>query len=338
MALYLSGMASTSCSTSDWDRNRGRFEWFRRQRHADRWVDRDSVVRDRRVETLAKREDSFADGGGGEAGGKHLGHPAAYGRVGDPDQWGGAEPGQDLDLQRDLESCAGGQPEVMPGVAPIGGPLLKSDLTATGIAPESVADFELDLGFSAFRVDQAPLCLTVRFAGGIAVTHLVADDRSRAPGLVSLLKLAAFDVRHGFTNPSGRDGRLASQAIPRLPRGGSGRDGRSDTRPVLRLGAASHIACRSKRQASRTTLAESSAARSISCRDHLPFSSGCVGGSQVEASDRTFPLLGTGQLLSSHVGRTGGSFTAEPVDNRVALKPLQIPYGGQPLLAVTLCR
>jgi hypothetical protein len=27
-------------------------------------------------------------------------------------------------------------------------------------------------------------------------------------------------------------------------------------------------------------------------RDHLPFSSGCVGGSQVEASDRTFALLG----------------------------------------------
>src|SRR5687767_857561 len=33
--------------------------------------------------------------------------------------------------------------------------------------------------------------------------------------------------------------------------------------------------------------------------DHLPFSSGCVGGSQVEASDRTFPLSGTGRLLSS---------------------------------------
>src|SRR5215203_3599365 len=116
----------------------------------------------------------------------------------------------------------------------------------------------------AFRVDQAPLCLTVRFAGRVAVTHLVADDRSRAPGLVSLLKLAAFDVRHGLTNPSGRDGRLASPAIPQLPRGGSGRDGRSDTRSVHRLGAASHTAFRSERQASRTTLAESSAAQSIS--------------------------------------------------------------------------
>jgi hypothetical protein len=50
-------------------------------------------------------------------------------------QWGGAEPGQHLDLQRDLESRAGGQPEVVPGVDPIVGPLLESDLTATGIAP-----------------------------------------------------------------------------------------------------------------------------------------------------------------------------------------------------------
>ena len=31
--------------------------------------------------------------------------------------------------------CAGGQPEVVPGLDPVGGPLLESDLTATGIAP-----------------------------------------------------------------------------------------------------------------------------------------------------------------------------------------------------------
>jgi hypothetical protein len=116
-----------------------------------------------------------------------------------------------LDLQRDLESCAGGQPEVVPGLDPVGGPLLKSDFTATGIAPESVANFELDLRFSAFRVHEPPLCLAVRFAGRIAVAHLVTDDRSRAPGLVSLLKLAAFDVRHGLTNPSGREGGLRLQ-------------------------------------------------------------------------------------------------------------------------------
>ena len=71
----------------------------------------------------------------GEAGGGHLSYPTAYGSFGESDHWGAAEPGQHLDLQRDLELRAGGQPEVVPGLDPVGGPLLKSDLTATGIAP-----------------------------------------------------------------------------------------------------------------------------------------------------------------------------------------------------------
>src|SRR5215217_2409879 len=130
MALYLSGMATTSCSTSGWERNR-------------------------RVETLAKREDSFADGRGGEAGGSHLRNPASNRRVGNPDQRGGAEPGHHLHFQRDLKSCAGCQPEVVPALAPLGGPLIESDLTTTGIAPESAADIERDFSFSALRVDKA---------------------------------------------------------------------------------------------------------------------------------------------------------------------------------------
>jgi len=89
---------------------------------------------------------------------------------------GGAEPGQHLHLQRDLESGAGGQPEVVPGRYPLGGPLLESYLTTTGIAPQSAADVELDLSFSAFRVDEATFSLAVRFAGRVAVAHLVADD------------------------------------------------------------------------------------------------------------------------------------------------------------------
>ena len=76
--------------------------------------------------------------------------------------------------------------------------------------------------------------------------------------------------------------------------------------------------------------------------DFLPmiiftFSFGCVGGPQVEASDGILPSA-TGQPLSSHAGRTGGWFTAEPVDNRCRCEPLQTPLGGQLLLAVTLCR
>ena len=64
----------------------------------------------------------------------------------------------------------------MPGLDPLGGPLLESYLTATGIAPKAAADVELDLSFSAFRVDEATFRLAVRFAGRVAVAHLVADD------------------------------------------------------------------------------------------------------------------------------------------------------------------
>ena len=120
-----------------------------RQRHAHRWIGRYSVVRDRGVETLAKREDGFAHGGGRESFAEHLGYSASNGRVGDPDKWGGAKLGQDLDLQRYLEPCARCQPEVVAGLDPIGGPLLQSHFTATRIAPQSAADFELDLRFSA---------------------------------------------------------------------------------------------------------------------------------------------------------------------------------------------
>ena len=171
-------MASTSCSTSDWERGEEsrRLEWLRRQRHADCWVDRQSVVSNRRIETLAKREDSFADGGGGEARGCHLRDPASNRRVGDPYHRGGAEPGQHLHFQRYVESCSGCQPEVVPGLYPLGGPLLESYLTTTGIAPKSAADVELELSFSAFRVDEATFRLAVRFAGRVAVAHLVADD------------------------------------------------------------------------------------------------------------------------------------------------------------------
>lgn len=49
-----------------------RLKWLRRQRHADRRVDRQSAVSNRRIQTLAKREDSFADSRGREAGGSHL--------------------------------------------------------------------------------------------------------------------------------------------------------------------------------------------------------------------------------------------------------------------------
>jgi hypothetical protein len=142
MALYMSGMASTSCSTSDWERNRGGLSGSEGSGTLIA-----SVVSNRRIETLAKREDSFAHGGGGEAGGSHFRHPASNRRVGDPDQRGSAEPGQHLHLQRDLESCAGGQPEVVPGLDPLGGPLLEPYLTTTGIAPQSAADVELDLSF-----------------------------------------------------------------------------------------------------------------------------------------------------------------------------------------------
>src|SRR4029450_1387709 len=143
--------------------------------------------------------------------------------------------------------------------------LLESYLTTTGIAPQSAADVELDLSFSTFRIDETTFSLAVRFAGRVAIAHFVANDRSGAPRLVSLLKLAAFDVRHGPTNLSGRDGRLASPTIPQLPRGGSGRDGRSYTRRVLRLGVATHTAFRSEYRHSPPHLADSHAARHISC-------------------------------------------------------------------------
>src|SRR5215203_5260322 len=69
--------------------------------------------------------------------------------------------------------------------------------------------------------------------------------------------------------------------------------------------------------------------------DHLPFPSGCVGGSQVEAPIESSTLR-HGRLLSSHTGRTDGWFTAEPVDNRCRCKSPQTSEGGQPLVAVTL--
>jgi hypothetical protein len=169
-------MASTELLTSGLGEESRRLEWLRRQRHADRRVDRQSVVSNRRVETLAKREDSFADSGGREVGGSHLRYPASNRRVVNPDQQGGAEPGQHLHFQRYLESCAGCQPEVVPSLYPLGGPLLESYLTTTGVAPKSAADVELDLSFSAFRVDEATFRLAVRFAGRVAVAHLVADD------------------------------------------------------------------------------------------------------------------------------------------------------------------
>jgi hypothetical protein len=111
------------------------------------------------------------------------------------------------------------QPKVVSSVDPFGSPLLQSDLTATGVSPQTVADIELDFSFSAFRVDQAPLRLTVRFAGRIAVAHLVANNRLGAARLVSLLQLAALDVRHGLTKPRARDDRLTSPTTPQLPRG-----------------------------------------------------------------------------------------------------------------------
>ena len=159
MALYLSGMASTSCSTSDWERNRGglsgsegngtliagliaiRLSAIAASRH---WRSAKTALRTR-----------------GRGRRRHLRHPASNGRVGDPDQWCAAEPRQHLHLQRYLEPRAGGQPKVVPGLDPLRGPPLQSDLTATGITPQSAADVELDLSFSAFGIDEAPLCLAV---------------------------------------------------------------------------------------------------------------------------------------------------------------------------------
>src|SRR5215218_10394697 len=68
MALYLSGMASTSCSTSDSDRNRVGLSGSEGSGTLIAGliaIRLSSIAASRH---LAKREDSFADGGGGEAG------------------------------------------------------------------------------------------------------------------------------------------------------------------------------------------------------------------------------------------------------------------------------
>jgi hypothetical protein len=67
----------------------------------------------------------------------------------------------------------------------------------------------------------------------------------------------------------------------------------------------------------------------------FPFSSGCVGGAEVEARDDPC-FSGTEQLLSIHAGLTGGLLIAELVDNRCRCNPNRLPTATQPSLAVTL--
>lgn len=75
-------------------------------------------------------------------------------------------------------------------------PCFWPDLAAPRVAPQSIGEVELYFRLPTFRVNQTPLGLAVRPAGGIAVADLVSNHRLDPPGLVPLLKLAAFDIGH----------------------------------------------------------------------------------------------------------------------------------------------
>ena len=95
-----------------------------------------------------------------------------------------------------LEARPRGCSEVVSGSDPVLGPLLETNLTPPGISPGAASEPCLDLGFATLRLRGAVEGLTVFHTGPIAVAHTVSGHLSQPARKISHLDLPTLDVGH----------------------------------------------------------------------------------------------------------------------------------------------